>query len=125
MLAGILYSLYESSRRRIWWSLTLDDPWADGVRVYRQELERLRDLHRASWRIFLPASLPGAAIVLAWAVWERGRVDGWVVAVAAVVWIVVMLRHEAQEARRFQRELDALQRNDASQTTSDVSPLER
>jgi hypothetical protein len=113
LLAGILFSLYESWRRRLRWSLTLDGPATDGLRFYRQELGRLGDLHRSWWRIYVPASLPGAAMLLTWMFQERVAVNGngkmIGVAVAVAVWIAVMVRDAMQKAKRFRRELDALE----------------
>ena len=113
ILAGILYGLYEWWRRRMVWSLTLEGSAADGVHFYKQELARLRDLHRGLWKVYLPASVPGAVVLLVWASLERPdnrwRVVGLTCAVA--VWVIVMLRHEAQEAKRYQRELDTLEQD--------------
>ena len=114
MLAGLLYSLYDSWRNRLVWSVTLEGSAADGQQFYKQELARLRDLHRRLWKVYLPASIPGAVVLLIWAFLERSELDGArrliILAFGIAAWIGVMLRHEAQEAKRYQRELDALER---------------
>ena len=114
MAAGILYSLYESWSQKGRWVLTLDGSAVDGLQFYRQELERVRDLHRRRWRVYLPASLPGAATLLAWVFRESDAVGGGgatiILALAVTIWVVAMLRYEAHEASRCQSELDALSR---------------
>ena len=114
MLAGLLYSLYDSWRNRLVWSVTLEGSAADGQHFYKQELARLRDLHRRLWKVYLPASIPGAVVLLVWAFLERSELDGGrrviILTFAVTAWIGAMLRHEAQEAKRYQRELDALER---------------
>ena len=113
MLAGCLYSLYALRRRRLTWALALEGTAAEALHFYKQELARLRDLHGGLWKVYLPASVPGAVLLLAWIFLERRgpdnvwRIVGLTCGVA--VWIVAMLRHEAQEAQRYQRELDALE----------------
>ena len=110
MLAGILYSLYELWRRRLVWSLTLEGSVADGLQFYKRELARLRDLHRGLWKLYLPA-VPGAVMLLVWGFLERPGPDNIILTCAVAVWIIVMLRYEAQEAKRYERELDALEQN--------------
>ena len=50
-----------------------------------------------------------------WAFLERSELDNGrrvaILTFAVAAWIVVMLRHEAQEVKRYQRELDALEKN--------------
>jgi hypothetical protein len=115
MLAGILYSLYDRWRRKAAWSLTLEGSAAEGLHFYKQELARLRDLHRGLWKVDLPAGVPGAVVLLVWAFLERSasenRVRIIVLVFAVAVWILVALRHEAQAAKRYQHELDALETN--------------
>lgn len=114
MLAGILYSLYGWWRRRMMWLVNLEGVAADGLTFYKQELGRQRDLHRSLWRIYLPAGLPGAIVLTIWAFMDRPETDiGRTVALAfaVAVWIIATLRREAQEAKRYQRELDALEKN--------------
>jgi hypothetical protein len=112
-LAGILYSLYEWWRRKMTW-LTLEGSASDGLTFYKQELVRLRDLHRGLWKIYLPAGVPGAVMLLTWLFLERPETDNGpkiILAFAVAIWIIVTLRHEAREAKRYQRELDALSKN--------------
>jgi hypothetical protein len=114
MLAGIFYSLFELWRRRSVWTATPEGSASDGLTFYKQELARLRDLHRSLWKIYLPAGIPGAIILLIWASFARpetGNGHKIVLAAAVAVWIIVALRHEAQEADRYQRELEALEKN--------------
>jgi hypothetical protein len=115
MSAGMLYALHDSWRRRMVWSVTLEGSAAQGQHFYKQELARLRDLHRRLWKVYLPASIPGAVVLLVWAFLERSELDNGrrviILAFAVATWIVVMVRHEAQEAKRYQRELDALEKN--------------
>jgi len=116
MFTGILYALYDRWRRRMAWSLTLEGSAADGLHFYKQELTRLRDLHRGLWKVHLPAGVPGAVVLLVWVFLERSEPDNEgpiILAFAVAVWIIVALRHEAQEAKRYQRELDALEKNGA------------
>jgi hypothetical protein len=82
----------------------------DTLRYQRRQLERQRDARRNYWRRFGPALLPGCALLLAGLMvedpvpWLRmGFLVGWlIVSMSGVAWY---MNHEA---RRFQREMDAL-----------------
>ena len=73
-------------------------------------LVRLRDRHRGLWKVYLPAGAPGAVLLLTWVLLERSKVDGALLTLAVVIWVIAALRHEAKAASRYERELDALER---------------
>jgi hypothetical protein len=112
MLVGVLYSLYEWWHRKAVWSTTVEGSATDGLTFYKNELARLRDLHRDLWKVYLPAAVPGAILLLVWILIERPEVgvgSKIVLAIAVGFWITVSVRHESREADRYQRELDALE----------------
>jgi hypothetical protein len=83
----------------------------DTLRYQRQQLEQQRDLRRRSWRWWGLPLLPALALLLASMVLEHDPVPwggiaflvAWLFAGTAIgLWIL------ESEARRFQREIDAL-----------------
>lgn len=119
LMAGGFYWLYEWRRRRLAWAATLDGTAEDALRFYKQELERLRDMHGELWKVHLIATVPGTLILTAWAFLElpvprAGHEWHWIfVPVGVAAWIGSMIWHEAERARRYQHELDALEQNAA------------
>jgi Flp pilus assembly protein TadB len=117
LMAGGLYWLYEWRRRRLMWTATLDGTAEDALRFYKQELARLRDMHRRLGKAHLVASVPGALVLTAWVLLEPPVIglDHWwhvvFVPLAVAAWIGSMVWHEAEKANRYQRELEALEQN--------------
>ncbi len=83
----------------------------DCLRYQRQQLERQRDLRRRNWRWWGPPSLPGFGLFFASLLTEVKPVP-WNEIVFVAVWVVVgtglAIAFLEAEARRLQREIDAL-----------------
>jgi hypothetical protein len=83
----------------------------DCLRYQRQQLERQRDLRRRNWRWWGPAVLPGFALFFASLLTEVKPVP-WNEIVFVAVWIIagsgLGIAFLEAEARRLQREIDAL-----------------
>ena len=109
MLSGILISVYAWWRQGMLWSVTVEGTALNGLHFYRQELVRLRDRHRGLWTVYLPAAAPGTVLLLTWVFLERSTVDGVLLTVGVVIWVIAALRHEAKVASRYERELHALE----------------
>lgn len=83
----------------------------DTLRFQRKLLERQRDARRGSWRWWGLPSLPSIALCIASAILEVEPVS-WGTVLSIVAWVVVgggvVIWVLEREARRFQREIDAL-----------------
>ncbi len=104
---GMLYYFYMLWRRRLSWTVTPEGAAADAQQFYMRELERLRDVHRNLWKVHVLGAGPGGLLLCVWFFAQRPDhamlfVGGIVVAALAYLW------YEARMARRYQRELDAL-----------------
>jgi uncharacterized membrane protein YfcA len=83
----------------------------DTLRYQRRQLERQRDARRGSWRWWGLPALPGFALTMASMIVEQDPVPWNVIGIVTAVCFVgtaitvVWLEHEA---RRFQREIEAL-----------------
>jgi hypothetical protein len=108
-----LYWLVEWRRRKLIWTPTLAGTAETAIECYRQELARLRDSYRGLWKVQLMTSIPGAAVMVAWIFLldrpDHQFSDGVWMAVALVAWIASSVWHDADKARRYQQELEALQ----------------
>lgn len=92
--------------------MTLDGAAETALTCYRRELARLRDSHQGLWKAQLAASVPGALVLTAWVfLWEAPGhhwSHGIWAALAVALWIGWVIWHDAEKAKQYQRELDAL-----------------
>jgi uncharacterized membrane protein YfcA len=118
MLAGMvwfviwtLYYMYRWHRYAAAESSPADAGVLDTLRYQRRQFERQRDLRRGSWRWWGPPMIPGLALMLASLYFEidpvpwkaLGFMGAWIfVGSGLAAWLLEF------EARRFQREIDAL-----------------
>jgi Flp pilus assembly protein TadB len=111
--AGSLYWLAEWRRRKLIWTPTLEGTAETALQCYMQELTRLRDSHRGLWKVQLFTSVPGAGLLAVWLFLVDLPGHHWshsVWAIAGVVaWIGWIVWHDAEKARRYQRELETLE----------------
>jgi hypothetical protein len=88
-----------------------EDGVLDTLRYQRQQLERQRDVRRQSWRWWSPAVLPGFALFLVSKVIEQNPLPLNEI-VFLMLWVVagvaISVGFLEGEARRLQREIDAL-----------------
>jgi hypothetical protein len=114
LAVGGLYWLAEWRRRKLIWMPTLAGTAETAIECYRQELARLRDSYRGLWKVQLVTSIPGAAVMAAWTLLldRPGHQfsDGFWMTVALAAWIASSVWHDADKARRYQQELEALER---------------
>lgn len=106
-----LYYLYIWRRYAAVESVPEEEGVLDTLRYQRRQLVRQRDARAHYWRRFGPTLLPGCALMLAAMTREFSPVPwgsigfmvGWlVVSLGGITWFV------KYEARRFQRDIDAL-----------------
>ena len=118
MVAGVvcialwlLYSVYVGHRLAATQSTPAEAGVLDTLHYHRRQLERQRDARRASLRRVYPAVLPGFALMLFSLFVEFGPVPwgsigivvaGFAISMGGGAWSI------GREARRFQREIDAL-----------------
>ncbi len=83
----------------------------DTLRYQRKHLERQRDARRGSWRWWGLTALPAYALFITSLIFETKPVP-WIAVVLLVAWLIVgggsFAWYLEYEARRFQREIDAL-----------------
>ena len=88
-----------------------NEPLASAV-FYRTELERQRDFHRGLWlwsRLVMVA--PGVVVVLiGGAIAHPERIHPIRLAAASVVFAVLLVTRHLRLARKYQRDIDALDR---------------
>ena len=110
-VAWTLYYMYRWHRHAAAESSPADSGVLDTLRYQRRQFERQRDLRRGSWRWWGPPLLPGFALMLASVYFERDPVPWWAMGLM-VFWLFAGSALAAWflelEARRFQREIDAL-----------------
>jgi len=118
MLAGLacfalfmLYAAYRLHRHVTLESSPADAGVFDTLRYQRRQLERQRDWRRGSWRLILPAVLPGYALELASMYFEIDPVPwksmGFVV-LTLIMSVGLTAWSGERQARSSQREIDAL-----------------
>jgi hypothetical protein len=84
------------------------------IEFHRRELERQRDMHRAIWRWYLGPLIPGLLVLFIdrfLAAWAKGGLHVAISLASAHVGVLVFIwigRVNAVEARKLQREIDAL-----------------
>jgi hypothetical protein len=115
LAAGGFYWLYQWRRQRLTWSGATPASASDVLSFYGGELARLRDAHRMLSKTHLLASVPGGLLLSVWLLREAGAAfsERWwqaaVLCAAVLAWIGSMIWHEAEKAREYQRELEALE----------------
>jgi hypothetical protein len=106
-----IYYMYRWHRMASVVAAPADAGVLDCLRYLRQQLERQRDLRRRNWRWWGPAVLPGFGLFFASLILELKPVP-WNQIAFAVIWFVVgcglAILFLENEARRLQREIDAL-----------------
>ena len=112
-----LYYMYCWHREAASEATPADAGVLDTLRFQRRQLERQRDMRRRSWRWWGPPLLPGIALMLASLTIEVNPVSwnaiGLLIA-SLIVGTAIGVGVLELEARRFQREIDALDSLDAS-----------
>ena len=114
MVCFVLFALYGIYRQHLYAaaeSSPADAGVLDTLRYQRRQFERQRDWQRGSWRWWLPAVLPGSVLTLASMYFEENPVPWKGIGFMVLVLLVGMgLAAWLTEwkARRFQREIDAL-----------------
>jgi hypothetical protein len=115
-VAGALYWLHVWRQSRLSWEEPSRAATEDALSFYKRELVRLRDAHLALRKAHVLASAPGAVLLSLWVLSESDAArfsELWwqeaLIPVAAAAWIGSMIWHEAQKARAYQRELEAVE----------------
>jgi hypothetical protein len=111
MALWTLYYMYRWHRHAAAQASPADAGVLDTLRYQRRQFERQRDLRRGSWRWWGPPMLPGFVLMLASMYFEWNPVPWTLMGLMVVVLLLGMALAAGfleWEARRFQREIDAL-----------------
>jgi hypothetical protein len=106
-----LYYMFRWHRRAAVTAAPEDAGVLDSLRYQRRQLERQRDVRLRSWRWWGPGVLPGFVLFFTSMIAEQDPVP-WTEVAFAVAWTAIgvgfSIRFLGAEARRIQREIDAL-----------------
>jgi hypothetical protein len=110
-IAAMLFTMRQTYRRAGARAPAEDFGTLDALRFYRQELVRQRDAQRGSWRWWLPPIVPSLLAVFASLFFEVSPTP-WRSIGKFCVYLVILfgvgIAKAERSARRYQREIDAL-----------------
>jgi hypothetical protein len=113
IIAAVLYVIYQTYKRGLARSVPADATFATSLDFYRAQLERRRDALLGFWRWYVGPILGAMmAFALRFPLVNLGQPRLWLniapFVVLAVIWSVMAAHLSQREARKLQREIDAL-----------------